>query len=221
MQKTTFLFDMDGVLFNSMPNHALAWVKATEAFGLKMQPEDVYMNEGRTGDSTIDLLAEKQWGRCATKEEKEKIYKHKSDIFNTCPQASPIPGAAEVLKFVKEKGMKIVLVTGSGQQSLLERLNTHFPGIFQSDLMVTAYDVKIGKPNPEPYLMGLEKAGAKPEESIVIENAPLGVEAGHRAGIFTIAVNTGPLQNDILKNAGADIVHDNMKQLHKWLEENL
>ena len=72
--------------------------------------------------------------------------------------------------------------------------------------MVTGFDVKRGKPDPEPYLMGLEKAGVKAEEAIVVENAPLGVESAKGAGIFTIAANTGPLEDNILKEAGADIV---------------
>lgn len=50
--------------------------------------------------------------------------------------------------------------------------------------MVTAFDVKYGKPNPEPYLMALKKGGFKPNEALVIENAPLGVQAGVAAGIL-------------------------------------
>ena len=53
----------------------------------------------------------------------------------------------------------------------------------------------------------------KPNEAIVIENAPLGVEAGHKAGIFTIAVNTGPLNGEILLNAGADLLFPSMQSL--------
>ena len=77
-----------------------------------------------------------------------------------------------------------VLVTGSGQHSLLDRLAHNFPGMFQRERMVTAFDVKYGKPNPEPYLMGLEKAGVKANEAIVVENAPIGVQAGAAAGII-------------------------------------
>ena len=69
--------------------------------------------------------------------------------------------------------------------------------MFHKELMVTAFDVKYGKPNPEPYLMALKKGGLKADEAVVIENAPLGVEAGHKAGIFTIAVNTGPLDGQV------------------------
>ena len=65
------LFDMDGVLFDSMKNHAEAWVRAMKENNLIMSREDVYMNEGRTGEGTIDIFAREQWGREATDEEKE------------------------------------------------------------------------------------------------------------------------------------------------------
>ena len=210
------LFDMDGVLFDSMPNHAYAWSHAMTEFGLAMTTEEVYMNEGRTGSATINMLAQRFWGRDATEEEKESIYASKSKVFNTCPVAKPMPGALETLQAVKEKGLKIVLVTGSAQTSLLEKLEHSYPGFFQQDLMVTGFDVKLGKPYPEPYLKGLQKAGIKPEEGIVVENAPLGVEAAHAAGIFTIAANTGPLDDAILKNAGADIVLPGMMDVAKF-----
>lgn len=103
-----------------------------------------------------------------------------------------------------------MVVTGSGQASLLDRLNQHFPGMFQHDLMVTAFDVKYGKPNPEPYLMALKKAGIQPNEAIVVENAPLGVQAGVSAGIFTVAVNTGPLPDEALLNEGANLLFPSM-----------
>ena len=210
---------MDGVLFDSMPNHAYAWSHAMTEYGLAMTREEVYMNEGRTGSATINLLAQRFWGRDATEEEKQLIYEAKSKVFNTCPEAKPMPGALETLQAVKAKGLKIVLVTGSAQTSLLDRLEKSYPGFFQQDLMVTGFDVKLGKPYPEPYLKGLQKAGIKPEEGIVVENAPLGVEAGHAAGIFTIAANTGPLEDKVLKNAGANIVLPGMMDVAKFFSD--
>ena len=76
--------------------------------------------------------------------------------------------------------------------------------------MITAYDVKKGKPDPEPYLMALKKGGFKNNEAIVIENAPLGIQAGHNAGIFTIAVNTGILKDEELTSRGCDLLYHNM-----------
>ena len=130
-----------------------------------------------------------------------------------------MPGAAELLNKVKACGIQRVLVTGSGQKTLIDKLEHSYPGIFSPEKMVTAFDVKYGKPNPEPYLMGLEKAGVNANEAIVVENAPMGVQAGVAAGIFTIAVNTGPLSDKVLLQAGADLLFSNVSELaEKWDE---
>lgn len=213
------LFDMDGVLFDSMPNHAYSWSHSMTQFGLHMTPEEAYLHEGRTGSGTINILAQRYWGRDATEEEKQTIYKAKSDLFGRCPEAPQMPGAHELLTKIKADGFTPIVVTGSAQVSLIERLNHNFPNIFRRELMVTSFDVKYGKPNPEPYLMGLQKGGIEPWEGLVVENAPLGVQAASAARIFTIAVNTGPLPDQVLWDAGADLVFPSMQALHdRWKE---
>lgn len=214
------LFDMDGVLFDSMKNHTLSWYQAITEAGMACDRDEFYLFEGATGSYTINRLFNIHYGREATDEEKEHIYKRKSHFFNQLPKAEPLPFAYELLKTVKAAGLVPILVTGSGQRSLLDRLNVHFPDIFSSDRMVTAYDVKNGKPHPEPYLRGLKKINIDPHEAIVVENAPLGVKSASVAGIFTIAVNTGPIEDHILMEAGADILFDSMEELYNnW--ENL
>lgn len=200
------LFDMDGVLYDSMPNHAKAWSEAVTRFGLTMSPQEAYLHEGRTGSGTINILTRRSFGRDATEEELTRIYEEKSRIFNSLPLACPMPGAQRLLQQLRAMGKTIVLVTGSAQHSLLERLERDFPGIFVPERMVTAFDVVYGKPHPEPYLMGLKRAGVPACNAVVVENAPLGVEAAHAAGIFTFAINTGPLPDEVLWQAGADCV---------------
>ena len=205
---------MDGVLYDSMPGHVQAWYETITSWGLKAELEDFYMMEGRTGNTTIDILINRNWGRDATQEEKELIYAQKAQRFvELSSETKLMPGALDVLKKVKQLGLKIIVVTGSGQPTLFNNLDAHFPGFFENDLMVTAYDVQFGKPHPEPYLMGLKKAKVKPEEVIVIENAPLGIESAVAAGIYTIAVNTGPLPDEVLLKAGADALFHSMKAL--------
>ena len=207
------LFDMDGVLFDSMKNHAKAWNKAMDMYDMNLSEEEAYMHEGRTGASTINIVSARERGYEASEDEIKKIYQTKSDIFNSLPKAEPMQGTYTLLQEIKNSGLQPVLVTGSGQLSLIDNLNHHFPGIFQKEYMVTAYDVKFGKPSPEPYLMGLKKAGIEPNEAVVVENAPLGVKAGVAAGIFTIAVNTGPLPDNALLDEGANLLFNSMQEL--------
>ena len=207
------LFDMDGVLYNSMPSHAKAWHRAMAHFGYDLPEQEAYMHEGRTGASTINIVSMRQRGVEESEERIQEIYRVKSEFFNEYPPAEPMSGALELLRKLQTQGLKILIVTGSGQASLLDRLNHHFPGIFCRELMVTAFDVKRGKPDPEPYLMGLQKGGLHADECVVVENAPLGVRAAKAAGIFTIAVNTGPLPNEALTDEGADILLPSMQAL--------
>lgn len=209
----TVLFDMDGVLFDSMPYHVKAWQKVMKNHNLEMSTEEVYMNEGRTGKGTINLISQQEFGRDATDKEVTEIYEEKTKEFNSFPEAERMKGAYSLLLKVKSLGLMPMVVTGSGQKSLLDKLEKSFPNTFKEKYMVTAYDVQHGKPDPEPYLMALKKGGFERHEAIVIENAPLGVESAVNAGIFTIAVNTGPLENSILENAGANLVFSSMASL--------
>lgn len=204
------LFDMDGVLFDSMKNHTLAWYKAFTDLGVPCEQDEFYQYEGATGKWTVNHIFERTYGRKATDEEVEDLYTEKSRYFNELPKAGAMPGAKELLQEVTAQGIIPVLVTGSGQRSLLQRIHQEFPDVFSQKRMVTAFDVRHGKPNPEPYLKGLEKAGAKPAQAMVVENAPLGVKAAVAAGIFTIALNTGPIPDSQLQKAGADLIFPDM-----------
>ena len=214
-------FDMDGVLFDSMPNHAKTWAVVAREYGLDLSPEEVYMNEGRTGESTINMLTQRQWGPAATAREMEEPYARKCALFNQCEEAPPMPGAAEVLRCVKQAGLGIYVVTGSGQLSLLNRLQTNYPGYFSPDRLISSRDVRHGKPHPEPYLMALDRAGLQPWEALVVENAPLGVRSAVAARIFTVAVNTGPLQPQTLTDEGAHLVFPSMNALAEQWEQLL
>ena len=213
------LFDMDGVLFDSMKNHATAWNQAMQQYGMTLSREEAYMHEGRTGSGTINIVSLRERGYEASEKEIKQIYQTKSDIFNSLPKAERMPGAYEILQKIKSEGLTPMVVTGSGQLSLLDKLNHNFPGIFKQELMVTAFDVKYGKPNPEPYLMALQKAGIQANEAIVVENAPLGVHAGVAAEIFTIAVNTGPLPDAALLDEGANLLFHSMQEFNERWEE--
>ena len=72
--KKAYFFDMDGVLFDSMPNHAVAWEEVMKAHGLSFTARDCYINEGRTGESVIREAMWKACNRDATPDEIEKIY---------------------------------------------------------------------------------------------------------------------------------------------------
>lgn len=212
-------FDQDGVLFDSMPIHAQSWERAMNENGLPFTAEQTYRNEGRTGASVITEAYRLVHGIDAPQEVIEAVYAAKSAYFNKLSGGklpNLIPGIREVLDYLHAKGVQCWVVTGSGQRSLLDNLQTTFPGIFTG--IITAFDVQHGKPNPEPYLKAWERSGFDKSECYVVENAPLGVRAGKAAGLFTIAVNTGILPDSALEAEKADKVFPNMNALLEWIK---
>ena len=201
------LFDMDGVLYDSMPNHGVAWQRAMKEFGIHFTLEDSYATEGARGIDTIRKYAKAQLGKELSEEEAQQMYDVKAHYFHEMPEAKVFDGVIDLMQKIKASGLKIGIVTGSAQLPLIERVTRDFGEFVSKDQITTAYDVKRGKPNPDPYLMGLEKAGNYlPEEGIVVENAPLGVHAGVTAGCYTVAINSGPLADSVLLNEGANIL---------------
>ncbi len=204
------LIDMDGTLYDSMKNHTAAWHRLISELGIPCTRDEFYLYEGRTGVSTINLLFNRHFGHDVDPEEAKRLYKRKTEYFAELPRVEPMPGAREMTSILRDSGIKRVLVTGSGQSSVISRLDTDYPGIFEQDLRITSRNVTHGKPHPEPFIKAMQLAGVSPSQCIVVENAPLGVESGNRAGAFTIGVTTGPMAASVLEEAGAAVVFPSM-----------
>lgn len=214
---SAIFFDMDGVIYDSMGNHSVAWSKAFGYLGWDFPLEQVYMNEGRTGSSTVHLLYQERLSRQATEEEISQIYRKKTEFFDAMDKPKPMRGMFELMERAKVAGLEIWVVTGSGQDLLLEELCYDFAGLVVKERIISAKDVTHCKPHPEPYLTALERSGFRADQVVVIENAPLGVEAAKAAGIYTICINTGILADEILWNAGADVVVKEVHQLERLI----
>lgn len=211
------LFDMDGTLYDSMPRHARAWMNMCAEEGLNAHYDEFFAFEGRTGADTINILFNRQYGHDASPEDVKRLYGRKTELFAAQPAPPVIEGADAVTRYCRDAAMTTVLVTGSGQSSLLNRLDADFPGVFDAERRVTSHDVTHGKPHPEPYLRALQIAGVDATDAITFENAPLGVRSSDAAGVFTIAVITGPIPRRDMEQAGAAVVFDSMAQCAEML----
>lgn len=206
------LIDMDGVLYDSMKYHTVAWHRMMLEYGLDIPRDEFYLYEGMTGAATIELLWQRAFHTTPSVEQVKEMYARKTVLFNELGRKEPMPGADRMLGAFRDAGWKRVLVTGSSQRSLIDMIVNDYPGIFAPDRMVTARDVKHGKPSPEPYLKGAELAGVAPERCVVVENAPLGVRAGKAAGCLTVAVTTGPIPRSEFEREKADLIFPSMPE---------
>ena len=217
VQPLAALIDMDGTLYDSMGNHARAWQRMVQELGIECSYEEFFMHEGRTGAATIDLIFERVYGRKATSQEHEEYYQRKATYFTQMPPVEVMPGAQAMISTLMEAGVRRVLVTGSGQSSLINRLDADFPGAFPAEMRVTSRDVTKGKPHPEPYMRAMQIARVRPSQCIAIENAPLGVKSAVDAGAFTVAVTTGPIPYEEMEKAGATVIFPSMEDFAQKL----
>ena len=135
------LFDMDGVLYDSMPNHAVAWQQSMAQFDINMTAADSYATEGARGVDTIVKFVKQQQGRDITLDEAQRMYDVKADIFHHMPTAPVFPGVREIMGKIKAAGMSICVVTGSGQRPLLQRLVDDFGEFIDERHIVSAWNV--------------------------------------------------------------------------------
>lgn len=218
--KRVALIDMDGVIFDSMKYHSRAWRQMMAEIGVNCRLEDAYIYEGMTGIAQCNMIFQREKGHGVSDEYARQLYARKAEIFREISTIDPMPGTDRMLSILKQHGIRCIVVTGSGQQTLLDAIEKYYPGIFLPGDRITAHDVKIGKPNPEPYLKGLALSGMKPEDAFVIENAPLGVRAGKAAGLFTIAVTTGPIPRPLFEAENADLIFPSMPAFADALNES-
>lgn len=212
-------FDMDGVLFNSMYTHAKVWKEVFEGYGIHITDQEPFLNEGATACQFAQHIFQKYRGIEISHEEAEKVKNIKHSMMSDSKEIGVVDQMPNFVREVHANGVECWVVTGSGQKTLLDRLLSEYAPALSSEQMITANDVKIGKPAPEPYLKALHKSGFTAEETIVIENAPMGIQSAKSAGIFTVAINTGPLDAKLLEESGADMVFDNAIELReKWNE---
>lgn len=207
-------FDMDGVLYDSMPNHEYTWVNSFAEHGITFRPEDAYINEGRTGRGTINLVFNELYGRNATDAEVDSIYGRKTELMRTCKPAPMMPCMKQLIEHLRKVGTQVFVVTGSKQPTLMQKLGHDYG--FDREHIVCGADVTKGKPDPEPYLIALTRSGVARERCAVVENAPMGVRSAKAAKLFCIAVNTGKLNDEHLTTEGCDMLFSSTTNLVNW-----
>ncbi len=180
------IFDMDGILVDSMPYHADAWIIVFSEIGIYINRQDIYEIEGSNHEGIIKLVFEKA-KRKPKPEDFYELSSKKKEIFERINKVKVFEGIYDCLDLLKNKCF-LGVVSGSDKSVVLELIERFFPNTF--DTVVTGNDVKQGKPSPDPYLKAIEMLKVKKEECLVIENSPLGVESAKKAGLYCIAIPT-------------------------------
>ena len=192
------IFDMDGVLLDTMKYHFLAWKKTFQRLGLELSKADIYLREGE--DYRISLRDYFKMGNIKSNKNKiREVFKYRCAIFKKIARPRVFAGAKNLLRDLDKKGFLLGLVTATPLNEVKKLLPGEMLGRF--DAIVTGGQLKRGKPYPDPYLKALKMLRVKPQDSIVIENAPYGILSAKRAGIKRVIALTTSLPKRYLKDA--------------------
>ncbi|MCX5781257.1 MAG: HAD family phosphatase [Elusimicrobia bacterium] len=202
-----FIFDLDGVIVDSMPYHFLSWHEALRPFGVRVNCIDVYQKEGAKWDKALEYFLQKANIK-PTRKILNGIFKEHKKSFKKIFKRYIFDDALPIIEKIKKKGYKIGLVTGTNAKRVKRILPAKIYNMFDS--IITGDSVKKGKPHPDPYLKAAKKLNVSPSDCVVIENAPFGIESAKKAGMFCIALTTS-LPKEYL--SGADKIVDNLFQI--------
>lgn len=200
MECDAILFDLDGVLIDSTGNIMRHWQVWADVHGIDIRQIEKVAHGLRTIE-TMRLVAPH-----LDLEKEAELFAEKELLDMTGIVA--VEGARQIMTMLPENAWAIVT---SGCLDLV-RLRLGQAGLPHPKTLVTADDVQRGKPFPEPYLMGAERLGIKPEQCVVIEDAPAGIEAGKEAGMRVIAIESTH-SRQVLIDKGADVVVEKLADL--------
>jgi beta-phosphoglucomutase len=213
------LFDLDGVIADTMGLHYEAYRQAFAKYGVQVTPLEIYLTEGMPS-MEVGRAIVKEKGAPLSDEQVRELIEDKREIYRSlaAKEARTYPGVPETLRMLRENGIRLALITGSNAKSvagLIKMLG--LTGAF--DAIVSGDDTARGKPYPDPYRKGMEELGAKPENCVVVENAPLGIKAAKAANAGYVIAVTTTLPAEYLK--GADDIMPSFTDIEDCLARRL
>lgn len=211
-------FDFNGVVIDDEPLQLRAYRDVLGTDGITLTDEDYYSSLGMD-DKTFVRAAFERAGRTASDEMMNAIIERKSEMHRELIK-DELPLFPGVITFIKNTSRSYAL----GLVSMARRVEidhvlerAHLNGEFA--VVVSAEDVTVCKPDPSCYSLGLERLNEKrrasneapvlPEECLVIEDAPPGIQSGRAAGMRTLGV-TNTVTEAALREASADVVTANL-----------
>jgi sugar-phosphatase len=189
MSHIGFLFDLDGTLVDSKPAVERAWIKLAQEAQIPL--EKLVGLHGIPAEQSLRMLLEDR------SEEEIKSWVDRIEFLESSDTAGvvAIPGAKNLLNELNERNIAWTIVTSCTIPLAISRVKA--AGIEMPDHSVTFNDVKLGKPHPEPFILGAKRIGLNPNQCWVIEDAPAGVKSGKSAGCTVAAVLTSHLKEQL------------------------
>jgi beta-phosphoglucomutase len=212
MTPAAAVFDMDGVLIDSGAHHRHAWRMLLDELGAEpADPEHWRLTIGRPSEEAIPLLL----GRRVSDAEARRLARRKRDFYQARAQTGldPVLGVREFLESLEELGVARAVGTSASRWDA-ERLLDDLGLLRFFDVMVTADDVMLGKPDPEVWTQVARRLRVPVARCVVFEDAPVGIQAARAAGMRAIGVTTAHRDDELIA-AGASLTIPDFRGL-EW-----
>jgi beta-phosphoglucomutase len=206
------LWDLDGTLVDSEEYHWMAWRDTMAAEGVTLTHAEFLKTFGLRNDSIVP-----QFIPAATPERIDRIARAKEQLYRRLVREGglePLAGARHWTGRLALDGWRQAIASSAPRENVdvvlaVIGLASYFEAI------VSAEDVTLGKPDPQVFLAAAERLGSAPARSIVVEDAPAGIEAARRAGMPSIGVRRAgsPLAADLAVSSLADLPPDAFTRL--------
>jgi HAD superfamily hydrolase (TIGR01509 family) len=212
---STAILDIDGTLVDTNYHHSIAWFRAFSRYDIILPIWRIHRHIGMGGDQVVTSLCgdgvEEKLGDQLRDAEKEAY----SQLIG---EVRTMEGSRELIEALKHRGHTVVLASSAKEDEVdvyLDLLDARD----LADSWTTSADVEETKPEPDLVKAALERAGADPDEAIMIGDTPWDVKAALGAGVKTLAVLTGGFAIEELRKAGALDVYDSVAELGGRLDE--
>ena len=212
MFSRALLFDMDGTLTDSDPFHHEAFVEFGKAYGVDI--DEATFLKYISGQANA-LIFKNLFPHVAT-EDHPRLADEKEALFRRLivGRLKPIDGLIDVLNWAKDQKVGLAVVSNAPRPNVSDMLSQL--GVAEYfHTIVAGSEVERGKPDPLPYLTGLERLGVPADRAMAFEDAPPGIRAAHGAKIFTVGLTT-TLDEVAVKSNGADLAVPNYRAPTLW-----
>ena len=221
MRFRAIIFDIDGTLVDSNEAHVEAWHLAFVAHGHDVPHERIRVEIGKGGDKLVPSIL----GDEAEEREGESLRDRQSKEFLSIAKRKRLkafPRAREIFEALKARGVRTALATSSSREHL-EALGRSADLDLTSlgETLVNADDIEETKPAPDLVEAAVRKLGLQPHECVMIGDTPYDAEASSRAGVPCIGVTSGGNAAQVLFEAGATSVWQDIAEIEAHLDDLL